>query len=270
VIGIIAPVGIMLIWLLARCLLRLIEPTTGSIRFAGRRSPRSTGGSFATRGAPCRWSTCGAQSTPQRATHNRGAAPAASKMTPAEPRERFNAIIAEVRLGTDLVGRYPHGLSLGSGNASTLRPIAAHPSLVVLDEPTSPLDVSLRSLIILLLEALQKRLGLACEQLIATADALRRALPRNLEGLRLEQLWAYKHVQGGSGTDLHADMGVRIATSGSRLIRLRSILKLAASRFGRFECPRIGMPTLNGAASDLRWSEGSDRSAASLQSVGPI
>jgi hypothetical protein len=32
-------------------------------------------------------------------------------MTPAEPRERFNAIIAEVRLGTDLVERYPHGLS---------------------------------------------------------------------------------------------------------------------------------------------------------------
>jgi len=43
--------------------------------------------------------------------------------------------------------------------------------------------------------------------LIATADALRRALPRNLEGLGLAQLWAYKHVQGGSGTDLHADMG---------------------------------------------------------------
>jgi hypothetical protein len=49
--------------------------------------------------------------------------------------------------------------------------------------------------------------GLACELLIATADALRRALPRNLEGLGLAQLWAYKHVRGGSGTDLHADMG---------------------------------------------------------------
>ncbi|UPK07044.1 hypothetical protein [Bradyrhizobium sp. 170] len=107
-------------------------------------------------------------------------------MTP-EPRGRFNAITAEVRLRTGLVDRYPHGLSLGNGNASTLRPIAAHPSLVVLDELTSALDVSLRSLIMLLLEALQKRLGLACEQLIATADALRRALPRNLEGLELAQ-----------------------------------------------------------------------------------
>jgi len=33
------------------------------------------------------------------------------------------------------------------------------------------LEISLRSLIILLLEAFQKRLGLACEQLIETADA---------------------------------------------------------------------------------------------------
>jgi ABC-type microcin C transport system duplicated ATPase subunit YejF len=80
-------------------------------------------------------------------------------------------ITAEVRLGTGLVDHYPHGLSLGNGNASTLRTIAVHPSLVILNELTSALDVSLGSLIILLLEVLQKRLGLACEQLIATADA---------------------------------------------------------------------------------------------------
>jgi hypothetical protein len=49
--------------------------------------------------------------------------------------------------------------------------------------------------------------GLACELLIDAAEALRRALPRSLGGHRLAQLWAYKHVQGGAGTDLHADMG---------------------------------------------------------------
>ena len=49
--------------------------------------------------------------------------------------------------------------------------------------------------------------GLACDLLIAIAEALRRALPRSLESLRLAQLWAYKHVQGGTGTDLHADIG---------------------------------------------------------------
>jgi hypothetical protein len=49
--------------------------------------------------------------------------------------------------------------------------------------------------------------GLASDLLIAIAEALRQVLPRSLEGLGLAQLWAYKHVQGGGGTDLHADMG---------------------------------------------------------------
>jgi hypothetical protein len=49
--------------------------------------------------------------------------------------------------------------------------------------------------------------GLGCDLLVQIAEGLRRRLPRSLSHLRLAQLWAYKHVQGGSGTDYHADIG---------------------------------------------------------------
>jgi hypothetical protein len=64
--------------------------------------------------------------------------------------------------------------------------------------------------------------GLACPLMLAVEDALRKALPRSLHGLQLAQLWAYKHAPGGSGTDLHADIGtvsanLWIAPDGSSL-----------------------------------------------------
>ena len=49
--------------------------------------------------------------------------------------------------------------------------------------------------------------GLGCDLLVQITEALRRRLPRSLGHLSLAQLWAYKHVQGGSGTDYHADIG---------------------------------------------------------------
>jgi hypothetical protein len=49
--------------------------------------------------------------------------------------------------------------------------------------------------------------GLGCDLLVQIAEALRRRLSRSLGHLSLAQLWAYKHVQGGSGTDYHADIG---------------------------------------------------------------
>ena len=150
----------------ARCLLRVIEPTTGSIRFAGeeittlgRRQLRGT-----RRAMQMVYQDPTAALNPRFNARRTIEEPLRLhfKMTSAERRERLNELISDVGLGTDLMERYPHELSDGQRQRVNIaRAIAAHPSFVVLDEPTSALDVSLRSRIVLLLEALQKRLGLS-------------------------------------------------------------------------------------------------------------
>ena len=151
---------------IARCLLRVIEPTTGSIRFAGEEITALDGRQLRNtrRAMQMVYQDPTAALNPRLNVRRTIEEPLRLhfNLTPAERRERLNEIIAEVGLGADLAERYPHELSGGQRQRVNIaRAIATNPRLVVLDEPTSALDVSLRARIILLLEALQKQLGLS-------------------------------------------------------------------------------------------------------------
>jgi ABC-type glutathione transport system ATPase component len=154
---------------LVRVITRLLDPTAGTIHFAGRDIAAVPARRFAR--APERARLQLVFQDPTDSLNPRFTAFA----TIAEPLRRLGhmpdrrQLQARVHELADLVGfpanlleRFPHQLSGGQkARVGIARAIALHPALLILDEPTSALDVSMQAVILHLLATLRQRLGMS-------------------------------------------------------------------------------------------------------------
>jgi oligopeptide transport system ATP-binding protein len=151
---------------LARCLVRLVEPTRGSIRLAGRSvtSPTPAERREIPRLIQIVFQDPYASLNPRRTIFQTVADPLRlhQHTTRAQRREKVAALLAAVGIGPQYMDRLPHELSGGQRQRIAIsRALAVGPQVIVCDEPVSALDVSVQAQVINLLKRLQLELGMS-------------------------------------------------------------------------------------------------------------
>lgn len=150
---------------IARLVLLLEEPTGGEIRFEGQ-SIESFSGSklrrYRTRVQAVFQNPKGSLNPRMRIGELVGELPMLHQgKGRAERRHLVAELLGVVGLPSGYADRFPHELSGGQlQRVAIARAIATNPSLLVLDEPVSALDVSIRAQVLNLLSDLQRQLGL--------------------------------------------------------------------------------------------------------------
>ena len=150
---------------LGRALIGLVQPSGGRIRFEGADRPLRSASAWK------RWRRQMAMMfqdpvgslSPRLAVRALIAEPLAIHGTGSQDLGReAERLLALVGLPPDFGGRYPHELSGGQARrVGVARALSLNPRLVIADEPTAGLDVSVQGEILNLMRRLQEELGLA-------------------------------------------------------------------------------------------------------------
>ncbi|GIK82069.1 MAG: oligopeptide ABC transporter ATP-binding protein OppF [Alphaproteobacteria bacterium] len=150
-----------------RLILKLEQPTSGEVRFAGTDIATASAGEMKTlrRKIQVIFQDPYSSLNPRMTVGEIIGEPLhVYKLVPGRKEQyaRVEELLQQVGLRPEMAARYPHQLSGGQRQrVGIARALAMEPSFIVCDEAVSALDVSIQGQIINLLEDLQRRLGLA-------------------------------------------------------------------------------------------------------------
>jgi len=147
---------------LARVLTGLYRPTLGTIRVRGVDIHARSGGEHLQGVVQMVFQDPASSLDPRRRIADSVGEPLLKSVKRVERIQRVNEHLGRVELARGMGDRYPHQLSGGQQQRACIaRALISEPSLVVLDEALSSLDVSLQAQIVRLLRDLQAEFGIS-------------------------------------------------------------------------------------------------------------